>query len=89
MPLTRDASSPIRHDFGVGIRFRMLDGTKEVYLVVSSEALRDRAAEDNRDQSDLEARFRDYRNEIESIAAEKHNRGEAFIVIKSADLAGR
>ena len=86
MSLKRDASSPIRYDFGVGVRFRMLDGTKEVYLIASSEALRDRAAEDGANETDLEARFRDYRSEIEVIAAEKYRRGETSIVVRSEDL---
>ena len=84
MPL-RDLLDPAQHIEG-GVGFRMSDGTRELTVLVTDEALEDSASPPSHDV----ARFDDYRGSYARIASAKYD-ARAFeldgrLMVRTADI---
>jgi uncharacterized protein DUF1488 len=73
MPLTPDPGRRYSNVDLFAIRFPMFDGAKQVNCTVTSEALQDMAAPDDRHLEPVEALFEFYRSRVEEIASQKYD----------------
>ena len=84
MPL-RDLLNPAHHIEG-GVAFRMSDGTRDLTVLVTDEALEDSASPPSHDL----ARFDDYRVTYARIASAKYDAGafelDGRLLVRTADI---